>query len=117
MESFLGRKRGKLASPNSGSAKARLFSKNKFAVHGSVEGVEGLQLTQLREDDGDPPPFPAWLKAGRQQHTSPQFIPQGSGRCKKAVTSIGAVRVAEQANSNQPIQNLFLNNFMDNFER
>jgi hypothetical protein len=76
-----------------------------------------LQFTQLesKAEDGPALQFPGGLEAGRQQHTPPQFIPQGSGRCRKELTSTGAVRVIEKANNSQPPQNLFLKNAMNDF--
>jgi hypothetical protein len=76
-----------------------------------------LQLTQFGNKDEDEPAwqFPVWPETGVQQHTPPQFIPQGSGRRRKVVTSIGAARVTEKANSSQPAQNPFLTNAMTDF--
>jgi hypothetical protein len=107
---FLGLEREKLASPNAGSVKGGWFSKNKFAVHGDVQGVEGLQFTQLGTPDEDELPlqFPGWFEAGTQQHTSPQFIPQGSARCRKAVTNTGAVRRPEKLSAYPKTHNLLI---------
>jgi hypothetical protein len=76
-----------------------------------------LQLTQFGNKEEDEPvwQFPVWLETGTQQHTPPQFIPQGSRRCRKVVTSIGAMRVTEKANTSQATQNLFRKNAMTDF--